>query len=1742
MRRIQFVLWMVFMAGAASAQQGNHGLLDGRLGLLRGRLVVTTRRYDGTNVIGEDTLYKARGVTRTSGMRVSILGSAVPQEPAAIDITVACKATAALPATAVAASFSFSGWNPANYVLVPASVYNGNRYRAIGNGYNPAYPKDMYYNPSAPVTISNNPRLALEKGQPSLIELQTGNVSTPALCFFSARAKKGFIVLTTQGTRLGENGLVVAENARQDSCSLQVSAPSMRKLAAGFGDFHASGDKAPDWVAGDSLTLRFRVFVFDAADIPTLLRKFFRVRKSLTGENHPRDLLPKSQQFQFGTDISRGLWSENPAGNYYLPENSKNFQLGWVGGLMNTLPLLALDSPLERQRVAQELDFVVRKLQGRSGFFFGGITSDGRIEAEKMNPEFPQIQAMVRKNGDALFWMIKHFELLRAQGHGEFIKAEWEASARKLAEAFVRTWKRYGQFGQYIVPDNGDIAVFNSAAGSIAPAGLVLASDYFKEPEFLAVAKASAAYYYRQFVAKQGLTGGNCGDISQDADSESAFAFLESLMALYHATGDRLWLERAETEAALCSTWVLSYDEKFPTGSDIDRLGAHMAGAVFASIQNKHAAPGICTSSGDYLFKLYRATGKQIYADLIRDIQHAAAEALNRPGHLTTRNLIGSSMERIQPSDAEGRRATGNFINTRNTWTETDGVMMALELPGVYVQTDTKRMMVFDHVTAKLSSGDGGGLTLVLENPTAYDASASVMAETSRQAAIPMGYTGFLKWQVVRVKAGGKTIVHIGADGRWTEIRSAGDGKGECRAYTISLKPYQAPQDVVPVAAEEISRTVEPRVSIAVDQQHPGQVMDGIGGAFNELGWAALSALTPEARASVLYHLFDTAGGAAFRFNRIPIGASDFARSAYSLDDSVGDWGLEYFSIRRDESCLIPYIKAAQAVNSSMRFHASPWSPPGWMKTNGRQTGGGELLGDDRTLGALARYLVLWLEAYQGQDIHIDRLCPQNEPLVSGSYPGCKIPASLYGRLVKDFVVPAVERSGLSTQVWAGTFNYWRADTRPHFDTLLQDSNLAAQVRGFSFQYSNMEWVREFTTRYPMVALQFSESECYNGRNSHEEVLRDFQDFLAYVRAGVKLFTFWNMVLPEPHKSTWGWAQNSPVVIDSATGIVTYEPSFALARFLGRFVHPGDLYLPAQIESGDSLVGALNVKPADAVNFMQTGLAEGRQVAAFERTDGTVTVLLYNQGGARTVAIHLGDRTVRSLLPEKSLVALEVAPVNPKPFVIPGLQTWEGGIGDFRIGARTAIVLDPAGADSLKTAARLFQSDLRQMMGGGVTVGKASRGGMTGRGAFPIRIGKPAAGDIWLSLGAKDSSLGTEGYLIEAGPSALRISGVHPQGVIWGTRTLLQVLEQDSLHRSFPCGLTRDFPKYAIRGFVLDVGRKFFPMDFLKEYVKFMAYYKMNDFHIHLNDDGGHRKGSPWDSAYAAFRLQCDTYPGLTATDGSYTKAEFRAFEAYARSYGVNIVPEIDVPAHSLAFTRMRPEIGSQRYGMDHLDLDNPVTYRVIDSVFREYLSGPNPVFSGADVHIGTDEYNKQAAEQFRAFTDHYIRLVQGYGKKVRLWGALTHAPGVTPVTSKGVTMNVWYNGYADPKEMEKLGYDIISTPDAWVYIVPHAGYYHDFLDTAKLFSDWEPIQVGKVRFPEGDPQIKGGSFAVWNDKLGAVTSYQDVNDRVFPAMRVLSQKMWRGTDTAESFADFCTGAARIGAGPGVDLTGKSIY
>ena len=478
---------------------------------------------------------------------------------------------------------------------------------------------------------------------------------------------------------------------------------------------------------------------------------------------------------------------------------------------------------------------------------------------------------------------------------------------------------------------------------------------------------------------------------------------------------------------------------------------------------------------------------------------------------------------------------------------------------------------------------------------------------------------------------------------------------------------------------------------------------------------------------------------------------------------------------------------------------------------------------------------------------------------------------------------------------------------------------------------------------------------------------------------------------------------------------------------------------------------------------------------------------------------------------------------NEKPFVIPELQEWRGAQGMFIPSATSRIVWQ--GKDSaVARVANQFAEDYETMFGRKLTVVQ----------------GRASAGDFVFSLSG-DRQLGEEGYAVRIA-DRVNVSAPKAKGLYWATRTLLQMTEQNS-DQALPKGSMRDYPDYAIRGFMMDCGRKFIPMDFLRDYVKMMAYYKMNTFQVHLNDNAFKQYFEhDWNKTYAAFRLESEFFPGLTAHDGYYTKKEFIDFQLMADSLGVEIIPEIDVPAHSLALTQYRPEIGSEEYGMDHLDLFKPETYQFVDSLFREYLEGRNPVFRGKRVHIGTDEYSnkkKDVVEKFREFTDHYIRFVEGFGKQACVWGALTHANGDTPVKSENVLMSAWYNGYADPKEMIKQGYDLVSVPDGYLYIVPAAGYYYDYLNTEKLYKDWTPAHIGKEVFPERHKQIKGGMFAVWNDHAGNGISTKDIHYRVFPAMQTLAVKMWTGKDCKVPYEIFNTKRTALGEGPGVNIAGR---
>jgi len=503
------------------------------------------------------------------------------------------------------------------------------------------------------------------------------------------------------------------------------------------------------------------------------------------------------------------------------------------------------------------------------------------------------------------------------------------------------------------------------------------------------------------------------------------------------------------------------------------------------------------------------------------------------------------------------------------------------------------------------------------------------------------------------------------------------------------------------------------------------------------------------------------------------------------------------------------------------------------------------------------------------------------------------------------------------------------------------------------------------------------------------------------------------------------------------------------------------------------------------------------------------------------------------------------AGTNPAPQVLPELREWVGGEGQFAASAAKRVVY---GSESLKAMAEEFASDYSVITGAGV---KAVAGTSA------------AAGDIFFTL-TDDASkgLGDEGYLLEAKADRIIVTAEEVAGANWGGKTILQGMKTGE--NSFPVGTTRDYPLYKVRGFILDVGRKTFTLDFLKQVTKQMSFYKMNDFQVHLNDNfiGLETLEEPM-KAYSGFRLESGIKKGgndgknqadLTSTDVWYSKADFKEFIEHSKDLGVNIVPEIDTPAHSLALTKVRPDLRTGTSGRqnDHLDLKNQYDESIsfVQDIFGEYLDANNDgataaddVFADADViHIGADEYNADA-NAFRRFNNDMFKYVEDHDKTARVWGSLTSIAGDGSVKVPGISedgqrrqINLWNFGYANIDKMYEDGFELIDCNDGDFYIVPNAGYYYDYLSYEHCYND--PLNaVNGIAIPAGDPQVAGGAFAVWNDMCyvseNGMSEY-DIYDRIDGALGAFAANCWgKGSLSA---ADSQALYAKIGDAPNTNF------
>lgn len=434
------------------------------------------------------------------------------------------------------------------------------------------------------------------------------------------------------------------------------------------------------------------------------------------------------------------------------------------------------------------------------------------------------------------------------------------------------------------------------------------------------------------------------------------------------------------------------------------------------------------------------------------------------------------------------------------------------------------------------------------------------------------------------------------------------------------------------------------------------QTWDGFGAAFNEKGWAALTSDAAKKEAITL--LFSAAEGANFAWGRIPIGASDYGLDRYTLADTGTDHdpmpsgesnrpppapNLETFSLERDHELLIPYIKAALEEKGDLRFWASPWTPPVWMKTGYKQNSGADSSQNANRpsfydggnmnaeyLATYAEYFVKFVEGYAAEGIDIEVVSPQNEPGYDQNYPSCLWSGATFTAFVAEHLGPKMQALGVS--IMLGSLSNDSTDF-----TIASTALANTTAKGF-FSVIGAQWNTLDKARLDGLGSGLpywgSEHKCGNypwnpqGYPSYSQTPPNDQAYAVeswgYIRdaiktVGVTSYNAWNMVLDSTglgNDTTRHWAQNS-LLVGNNDGTVATTPTYYVFRHFSQYVQPG--------------AKVLSTTGGDAV--------------AFKNPDGSTVVVMYNSGAANpNYGVSIAGTSYQFAMPSNGWATVKIGP------------------------------------------------------------------------------------------------------------------------------------------------------------------------------------------------------------------------------------------------------------------------------------------------------------------------------------------------------------------------------------------------------------------------------------------------------------------------------------------------------------------
>ena len=384
---------------------------------------------------------------------------------------------------------------------------------------------------------------------------------------------------------------------------------------------------------------------------------------------------------------------------------------------------------------------------------------------------------------------------------------------------------------------------------------------------------------------------------------------------------------------------------------------------------------------------------------------------------------------------------------------------------------------------------------------------------------------------------------------------------------------------------------------VCIEDDFEYQTIRGFGAAVTEAATETWAKLPAEERRKVVHACFNR-GGLGYNSVRIHMNSCDFSLGNWSCDDTKGDFALRDFSVERYRRSILPFLRAARAeAGAPLWTLASPWSPPAWMKTNGKMNEGGRLKPSCRDAWAL--FYVKFAEALAAEGVPVSAFTVQNEEKAKQTWDSCVFTAEQTRDFVRDHLGPALAKAGLSRKVALYFWDHNKERTLERARVLLGDAKAARMVAGIAVHWysgDHFEQLRMFKERWPKKDILFSECCCGIRERTENDAWRRGElyahDIIGNLNAGMSRWIDWNVLLDaQGGPNHVGNFCAAPLLANAAGDDVAFLPTYFYIGHLSKYIQPG------AVRIGWS-------KSTDAIDVTAVRNPDGRHAAVLlNRTD-----------------------------------------------------------------------------------------------------------------------------------------------------------------------------------------------------------------------------------------------------------------------------------------------------------------------------------------------------------------------------------------------------------------------------------------------------------------------------------------------------------------------------------------------------------